>query len=231
MRLVTSVGVADEVGENTYTANDMTRLINQPGLSGGEKHQYVLLASVHFPMPEAVLIPCTSFDLFFPKGARLVEYMHKTGVHQFPKDDTELSPFRYAHNGMHFFEYFDKTPEQRKYLDDYMAVRRVGLATWFETFPMAQTLCPGTKTDQDAVLLVDVGGSWGHELAAFARAHPDAHGRLILQDLPKVIEKVQGEAPPASVECMAYDFFTAQPIKGRFLPWYLRPGSLLLTPI
>ncbi|KAI4218798.1 MAG: hypothetical protein LQ349_008569 [Xanthoria aureola] len=193
MRLVTSVGVADEVGENTYTANDMTQLINQPGLSGGEKHH---------------------FDLFFPIGARLVEYMHKTGVHQFPKDDTELSPFRYAHNGMHFFEYFDKTPEQRKYLDDYMAVRRVGLATWFETFPMAQTLCPGTKTDQDAVLLVDVGGSWGHELAAFARAHPDAHGRLILQDLPKVIEKVKGEAPPASVECMAYDFFTAQPIKG-----------------
>ncbi|KAI4097712.1 MAG: hypothetical protein LQ339_006691 [Xanthoria mediterranea] len=169
MRLVTSVGVADEVGENTYTANDMTQLINQPGLSGGEKHH---------------------FDLFFPIGARLVGYMHKTGVHQFPKDDTELSPFRYAHNGMHFFEYFDKTPEQRKYLDDYMAVRR------------------------DAVLLVDVGGSWGHELAAFARAHPDAHGRLILQDLPKVIEKVKGEAPPASVECMAYDFFTAQPIKG-----------------
>lgn len=49
MRLVTSVGVADEVGENAYTANDMTQLINQPGLSGGEKHQYVLLLLCTFP--------------------------------------------------------------------------------------------------------------------------------------------------------------------------------------
>ncbi|KAL8999601.1 MAG: hypothetical protein Q9169_001561 [Polycauliona sp. 2 TL-2023] len=193
MRLVTYVGVADEVGENTYMANEMTRLINQPGLSGGEKHH---------------------FDLFFPIGACLVEYMRKTGVHQFPKDDTELSPFRYAHNGMHFFEYFDKTPEQRKYLDDYMAIRRVGLTTWFETFPMLQALCPATKTDHDSVLLVDVGGSWGHELVAFNQAHPHVHGRLILQDLPKVIEKVQREAPTPNVECMVYDFFTVQPIKG-----------------
>lgn len=220
MRLVTYVGVANEVGENTYTANEMTRLINQPGLSGGEKHQYVLLLLCTLHSVKIVLIRCTSFDLFFPIGARLVEYMHKTGVHQFPTNDTELSPFRYAHNGMHFFEYFDKTPEQRKYLDDYMAVRRVGLATWFETFPMAQTLCPGTKMDKDSVLLVDVGGSWGHELAAFAQTYPDVHGRLILQDLPKVIEKVKREAPPASVECVAYDFFTAQPIQGTSLPLY-----------
>ena len=145
--------------------------------------------------------------------------MHKTGVHQFPKGDTELSPFRYAHNVMHFFEYFDKSPEQRKYLADYRAIRRVELATWFETLPMVRTLCPGTKTDKDSVLLVDVGGSWGHELAAFKQAYPNVHGRLILQDLSKVIEKVQQEGPRPNVECMTYDFSTAQPIQGKsFLP-------------
>lgn len=41
MRLVTFVGVCDEVSENEYAANDATYLINTPGLSGGEKHQYV----------------------------------------------------------------------------------------------------------------------------------------------------------------------------------------------
>lgn len=89
---------------------------------------------------------------------------------------------------MHFFEYFDKTPEHRKYLDDYMAIRRAGLATRFETFPMVRTLCQGTRTDKDSVLLVDIGGSWGDELAAFQQAYLNVH---ILQDLPKVIEKVQ----------------------------------------
>ncbi|KAL8723889.1 MAG: hypothetical protein Q9166_008229 [cf. Caloplaca sp. 2 TL-2023] len=143
------------------------------------------------------------FDLFFPVGARLVEYMRKTMVHQFPDDKTELNAFRYAHNGMHFFEYFDKTSGQRRYLDDYMVIRRFGLATWFETLPMAQTLCPGTKMVKDAVLLVDGGGSSGHELVPFHKAYPDVHGRLILQDLPKVVGKVESEAPPQSVECIA----------------------------
>ena len=95
-----------------------------------------------------------------------------------------------------------------------MATRRVGLATWFETFPMARLLCPDAKKDADAVLLVDVGGNWGHEVAAFHKAHPNVPGRLILQDLPSMMEKVEMEAPPEGVECMAYDFFTPQPVKG-----------------
>ena len=45
MRLVTFVGVCDEVGETEYAANVTTYLINTPGMSGGEKHQFVF--SVH----------------------------------------------------------------------------------------------------------------------------------------------------------------------------------------
>lgn len=192
MRLVSFAGICDEVGENTYAGTEMTRLIATPGLSGGEKHHY---------------------DLLFPIGAKIVEYMHKTKVHQFPKDASEPSAFEYGH-GMGFWEYFNRTPEQRKYFDDYMATRRVGLQTWFETFPAAEVLVPGAKKDADAVLLVDVGGNKGHEAAAFRKAHPDAPGRCILQDLPPMIERVKKQGPPAEVECMAYDFFTRQPIKG-----------------
>ncbi|KAG8528780.1 uncharacterized protein KY384_006468 [Bacidia gigantensis] len=191
MRLVTWAGVVDEVGENTYAANEMTRLIVSPGLSGGEKHH---------------------FDLFFPTGAKLMEYLHETKVHQFPKDD-EISAFQYAH-GKKLWEYFDAVPEQRKYFDDYMAVRRVGLVKWFQTYPMAEILCPAAKRDANAALFVDVGGNWGHEVESFHEAYPDAPGRLILQDLPQTIEKVRRENPPKDVECMEYDFFQPQPIKG-----------------
>ena len=138
MRLVTHGGLPNELRENTYTANETTRLINQQGFSGGEKHQYVLPLLYPLHRERLVLVSC-SFDLCFPIAARLVEQMHKTGVYQFLANDKELSLFRYGHNGMHFFEYFDKTAEQRKYMDDYMAVRRVGLATWFETFPHKPT--------------------------------------------------------------------------------------------
>ena len=41
MRLLTNVGVFDEVGEDTYAANAISKHINLPGFTGGEKHQSV----------------------------------------------------------------------------------------------------------------------------------------------------------------------------------------------
>lgn len=140
--------------------------------------------------------------------------MHKTGVHQFPKSAEEKSPFQYAHK-MHFWEFFERNPDQRMYFDDYMAIRRKGMATWHETFPLAKILGPESKRDSDAVLFVDIGGNWGHEVASFHQSHPDMPGRLILQDLPTMIEKVERKDPPSGIELMKYDFFTPQPVKGR----------------
>lgn len=209
MRLVTFVGVADEIGENEYKANAATQLISTPGLSGGEKHQQVSPSRIIIDHP---LMTKFSFDLFFPIGAHLVEYMHRTGVHQFPTGE-QKSPFEYSHR-MGFWEFFDKNPDQRRYFDDYMATRRVGIATWHETFPFSTELEPSAAKDENAVLLVDVGGGWGHETISYHKAYPGAPGRCILQDRPDMIEKVKKEAPPEGVELMPYDFFTPQPVQG-----------------
>jgi len=150
--------------------------------------------------------------------------MHETGVHQFPKNDKEKSPFRYAFD-MHFWEFFEKNKDHQQYFADYLAGRRTGLASWHETFPMAAHLGPGAKSDPKAVLLVDVGGNTGHELANFHNAHPDVPGRLILQDLPSMIEKVEKEGPPKDVEPMEYDFFTPQPVHGSQSLFTLLPKS------
>ena len=45
MRLVTYAGVCHETGESEYSATEATRLITTPGLSGGEKHQFVRVLS------------------------------------------------------------------------------------------------------------------------------------------------------------------------------------------
>ena len=209
MRLVTSAGVCDEVAEREYLATEATRLINTPGLSGGEKHQLVK------PCNKRVIWAKFrySYDLFFPVGANLVEYMKKTGFHQFPKRPEQKSPFETTFN-VGFFEFFAENEDQRRYFDDYMAIRREGLSSWHEVFPMASHLGSGvSRDDQNAVLLVDVGGNWGHELRSFHQAHPEVPGRLILQDLPVMIDKFEGKPPPG-IEVMTYDFFTPQPIKG-----------------
>ncbi|KAL8727832.1 MAG: hypothetical protein Q9181_005564 [Wetmoreana brouardii] len=155
----------------------------------------------------------TNYDKLLIIGAILVDYMKKTGFHQFPKKPEQHSPFETVFK-MGFFEFFANNEDQRRYLDDYMAVRRQGLSSWHEVFPMASQLVPGFNTDNpDAVLLVDVGGGFGHELRSFHEAHPDAPGRLVVQDLLVMTEKFGGKAPPG-IEVMTYDFFTSQPVKG-----------------
>lgn len=97
-----------------------------------------------------------------------------------------------------------------------MAGSRYGEARWMDqdVYPVQEKLVAGADTSPDVVFLVDVGGSTGHDIAEFNAKHPDVPGRLVLQDLPKVIEVVQELHP--RVEAMAYDFFTEQPVKGQF---------------
>ena len=160
----------------------------------------------------AGLKPWSSYDLFFPIGAILPQYMRQTGFHQFPTRPEDSSFFHGHH--VQFWDFFDKYPEHRRDFDEYMAERRKGHSLWYEMFPIASILGPNTKTDPEAVLLVDVGGNKGHEVASFHGAHPDIPGRLILQDLPSMIERVR-ENPLTDIELMPYNFFTPQPVKGK----------------
>ncbi len=161
----------------------------------------------------ALLKLYSSFDLFFPIGAVLPQYMRETGVHQFPTRPEEKSPFVYAH-GLSFWEFFDRFPEHRRDLDEYLSERRKGLNQWHVMFPMAKILGPNAKRDPEAVLFVDVGGGKGHEALRLHEAHPDIPGRLILQDLPSMIDRVSHDSPEG-IELMPYDFFTPQPVKGK----------------
>lgn len=77
---------------------------------------------------------------------------------------------------------------------------------------------PG-KTDQwcqtrtYCCFLVDIGGSVGHDLAEFVGKHPDAPGRLALQDLSVVLKQIV--SLDERIERMPYDLYTEQPLKGK----------------
>ena len=91
---------------------------------------------------------------------------------------------------------------------------RVGRTEWFDIFPTEKMLFEGAITDSEySVLLVDVGGSHGHDIQNFKDRFRNQRGRLVLQDLPSVIDDIKDLHP--NIVRMKYDFFTEQPIKGK----------------
>lgn len=80
-------------------------------------------------------------------------------------------------------------------------------------FPVQERLVKGAKSEDDAVFIVDIGGSIGHDLAEFGRKHPDTPGRLVLQDLPVVLGQIA--SLDDKIERMPYDFYTEQPLLGK----------------
>ena len=93
-----------------------------------------------------------------------------------------------------------------------MSGNRVNRKHWIDWFPIEAELLSGSQNTTDSTLLVDVGGSKGHDLERFLDRYPESRGRLVLQDLPGVVEKVEGLSE--GIQVMAHDFFTPQPIKG-----------------
>ena len=102
-----------------------------------------------------------------------------------------------------------------------MTAQRAGRGEdWFNFFPVESTICKDFPTDdKDAILLVDIGGGVGHDLRAFKAKFPKLPGRLVLQDLPQVIDSITDI--PDAIEPLKYDFFTPQPLQNA-RAYYLR---------
>lgn len=96
-----------------------------------------------------------------------------------------------------------------------MRFKTLGLK-WHEMPNIMQSVFGDYKASAEGVLMVDVGGSSGHDLISFHSAHSDVSGRLILEDLPPAVEaaKAAGELDREGIEAVAHDFFTPQPIQG-----------------
>jgi hypothetical protein len=117
------------------------------------------------------------------------------------------------------FAYMQAHPPMGQQFNHHMGGYRQGRPSWMDEsdesfFPVQDRLVKGTKSDADAALIVDIGGSIGHDLAEFAVKHPGAPGRLVLQDLPAVLGQIA--SLDGRIERMAYDFYTEQPVKGMF---------------
>ena len=77
-------------------------------------------------------------------------------------------------------------------------------------FPVKERLFQGLDLGVSDFLLVDGGGGRGHDLEKFRKTFVNVPGRLILQDLPGVIENI--EDLDTSIGRVAHDFTAPQPV-------------------
>ena len=148
--------------------------------------------------------------------AKLPDYFEEHGFKN--PSDAYNGPFQYAMGtDLHFFDWVQTKPKLQQAFNTVMAISRLNKGPdWFDFYPVGDKI---TVDDPSRVRLVDIGGGLGHDLIAFKDQHPHSSGRLILQDLPSVIDAVGSSAP--GIEAMGYDFFTTQPIQGA-KAYYLR---------
>ncbi|KAF5590024.1 O-methyltransferase [Fusarium pseudoanthophilum] len=132
------------------------------------------------------------------------------------------NPTDASHTAMHV-SYDTKLPNCFEYLrsiglgpqtNNHMGGYRQGRLPWMHPslYPVEDTLFTGSDESPDAPLLVDVAGGLGHDIHEFKKFYPIHPGKLILQDLPVVINDVKDIDP--SIELMPHDFLTEQPVKG-----------------
>ena len=97
----------------------------------------------------------------------------------------------------------------------WLAEAQKGLRTWLDIFP-ARDLFYGSN--KDTPIFVDVDGGLGHQCIALRAKYPKIRGRVILQDLPHILQQV---VPLKRVEAMEHDLENEQPVKGAsLLPKY-----------
>ncbi|OQE42078.1 hypothetical protein PENCOP_c004G03679 [Penicillium coprophilum] len=124
-------------------------------------------------------------------------------------------PFQETHRtSLPFFEWLVTKPPHLQHFDSFMSAYRAGKPDWHDFYPVAERLSTGFDASISDVLLVDVGGGKGHDVATFAAKYGPCSGRIVLQDREPVIAGVVANDTERAFEVQTHDFFTPQPIKG-----------------
>ncbi|RYP72849.1 hypothetical protein DL769_004364 [Monosporascus sp. CRB-8-3] len=144
------------------------------------------------------------YDATTPCFFRMPEYLARNGYKN-PVDPTD-GVFQYAKGWKgDMFHYYDAHPVEGDSFNYVMGGVMAHQAGWVDIYPTETLL----NADDELPLIVDVGGSIGHDIEKFRKMHPETTSRLYLQDRQEVVKK--SESP---VNKQGYDFFTPQTIKG-----------------
>ncbi|KAF2103469.1 putative O-methyltransferase [Rhizodiscina lignyota] len=151
--------------------------------------------------PEMIDAFATFHDLLLPVWSQLYKSLApgETRTGWEIAHNTEIQPY----------QWWESHPEDGALLHRYFTAQFKDLPSWLDGIDFAIGFAKGASSED--VLLVDVGGGNGQESELLRSKFPDCLGRVILQDLPAVLER----APELKrIEKMAHDYFTEQPVHG-----------------
>ena len=103
-----------------------------------------------------------------PSCSNFPEFMAKTNYAT--PTDVQAGPYQDAYKTkMNMFEYMTAHPPQGMQFNHHMGGYRQGRPSWMDAgfYPVEDRLIKGMDNYSDAALLVDVGGSIGHDLQEF----------------------------------------------------------------
>ena len=148
--------------------------------------------------------------------SQLPSYFELHGYHN-PNDGFN-GPFQYARKtDLHCFEWLIQNPKYQQAFNVTMnSFHKYRSQEWFDYYPIAERV---QVQDSSRALIVDIGGGLGQELLKFKDAYPDLKGRLIVEDLPAIINDIK--KLPEGIEAIGQDFFKEQNVKGA-KSYYLR---------
>ncbi|KAM6508594.1 hypothetical protein FSOLCH5_011589 [Fusarium solani] len=144
-----------------------------------------------------------------PMFRSLPSYLKETGYKN-PTDPNKCNWQFMNKSDATLFESLGSNAVAAKEFNDAMQSHsKYNMTPWHEVYP-TRTLVEGSKLDRP--LVVDVGGSKGHDLAKFHKRHPGIpKASLVLQDLPDILKEL---TIPETITPQPHDFFTPQPVKG-----------------
>ncbi|KAI1741216.1 S-adenosyl-L-methionine-dependent methyltransferase [Xylaria scruposa] len=195
MRLLDAHYMVDQISLDQYAANAITRDYVQPYRKGNVMTQIGLMPS-YFALPT---------------------WLRANNYKVLP-DANHCAWQVGANTAETFWESMSKDPSLSKYFNDYMAVPRTTQEEDFVSFYPFEAVFADSNADD--ILFVDIGGGLGHQAMRVRSAFPRSRGRVILQDLPQVINKISAGSLP-DVEIMNYDMAHPQPVKNARV-YYLR---------
>lgn len=98
--------------------------------------------------------------------SKFADYMKATGYAN--PSDSDVRPYQFAFNtSMNMFEYMEAHDPLGSQFNNHMSGYRQGRPSWMDPdfYPVEERLF--ADMDTEGVLLVDVGGGQGHDLAEF----------------------------------------------------------------
>ncbi|KAL7651438.1 hypothetical protein ACMYSQ_011156 [Aspergillus niger] len=211
----------DQLNEKTKGDKDLlvrimrllvaNRLFTETGVNKYQPQPLALAFATGAPPSEVI----KNFHVDFRASAFTHDFLESRGYRS--PDDAYDTPFQLAYGTkLHHFEWLAQDPAEQHAFNTVMETsnRAVEGAQWYDFYPWQErlSLATGDKAQETRVLLVDIGGGKGHDLQAFKQKKGPA-GRLVLQDLPEVIQDIK-EPLAEGVEAVSYSMFDVQPVRG-----------------